>query len=246
MTSQKRVAVEPADTRQVFGKKTDISLDVVVKNGLTSAIKSVALRENGADPAYQPNLMEASQKFAANEEVHVLWEPGDKKDANFDLGVVLEDDRIVEFLNVPLAKLSSLTLQEADGVAFVDYEQTDGTKGSTKDAALAAKAEAEAAEAERKAQEEAAAAAAAAAAQEAAQQQAAPVAEPTYTQEPTYVAEPTYTEPTYVAEPTYTEPVAPAEPTYSEPAPAEPAPVEAPSQSDESCLGDDIVLRVQD
>ena len=121
---------------QVLGTKKDGAQELKMKNGLSSAITAVSLRVSG-EQAYQSNLVESGKKVAANEEV-LVYVDGVKADANYDIRVTKEGGGDVEFLAIPVSKIASLTLKEADGKTYVDYVGTDKKNGSTKDAAAAA------------------------------------------------------------------------------------------------------------
>jgi hypothetical protein len=122
----------------VLGAKKEGALELTMKNGLGSALTAVSLRASG-EQAYQNNLVASGKKVAANEEVRLYVEDA-KADAAYDIRVTKEGGGDVEFLAVPVSKIASLTLKEADGKAYVDYVGIDKANGSTKDTAVAAAA----------------------------------------------------------------------------------------------------------
>ena len=129
---------DKASELQVLGTQKDGAQEIKMKNGLASALTAVALRVSG-EQAYQNNLLASGKKVAANEEVR-LFVDGVKAEATYDIRVTKESGGDVEFLAVPVSKIASLTLKEADGKAYVDYVGIDKANGSTKDTAVAAAA----------------------------------------------------------------------------------------------------------
>lgn len=116
----------------VLGTKSETSVEVQLTNGLSKGVTAFCLSEAGAEE-YGENLLTEASIIAANEEAILYASPNDAE-ANFDIRVRLEgSDEYVEFVNVPLATSSSVTLKSADGSYFVDYVAADGTKGSTKE-----------------------------------------------------------------------------------------------------------------
>ena len=133
-TQQTESKEEKALESQVLGAKKEGALELTMKNGLGSALTAVSLRASG-EQAYQNNLVASGKKVAANEEVRLYVEDA-KADAAYDIRVTKEGGGDVEFLAVPVSKIASLTLKEADGKAYVDYVGTDRQNGSTKDATV--------------------------------------------------------------------------------------------------------------
>ena len=252
-TQQAEKKEEKKSEQQVLGTKKDGAQELKMKNGLSSALTAVSLRVSG-EQTYQSNLVASGKKVATSEEV-LLYVDGVKADANYDIRVTKESGGDVEFLAVPVSKIASLTLKEADGKAYVDYVGTDKQNGSTKDAAAAAGTTAAAA-----AGAAAAGAAAASDSSQAAQdtsaggaqsQESAPAATDN-SSDNGYVTEQYYESDGYdsggysgggESYVTYEAPAqtyeAPAQ-TYEAPAPA-PAP-SAPAQTQDSCVPD-LVLR---
>ena len=170
------------DSRAVVGVQAEGSTEVAAVNGLGSNIVSVAVRPSASDQ-WSDNMLEEGTTIAADQEVRLFVEGGASK---CDVLVSTEAGDSLEFLDVPLDGVKKVTFLKGDDVCYVDYTTSEDTEGSTKEAALARKAQEEAeakakAEAEakeeaerkareeeerRKAEEEAAAAEAAAAAEE--------------------------------------------------------------------------------
>ena len=161
-------------------------------------------------------------------------EAGSEQQLTYDFSLAYEDGHTVEITGLGLDDIEEAELWFEDEVGFVKYKSADsGKEVSTKETALALKAQkqAEAAAAEQAKKEEAERAAAEAAAAQA-QAEAAAVQEQ-YEQQ--YYEQPTYEQPTY-EQPVYDQPV------YEQPADSGGQDQDV-SQSGESCLGGQGVLR---
>jgi len=206
---------EPVDERQVLGVEEEGATEIALTNSLGNSLGSVCIRKSGGE-AYGENLLADGASIAEGEQVRLFIaadsaaaeeteEATEGEEAaegeevaapTYDILVSLavddSDPVDVEFLNVPVDAVSEMTLRQDDEVAFVDYKKAEGEEGSTRDDALARKAE-----------------------QEAQVQEESNYEEPAYDyyEEPSY--QETYTEPSY-SEPSYTPPVeAPAAPTQN-------------------------------
>ncbi|MEE0028484.1 MAG: hypothetical protein U0J70_12910 [Atopobiaceae bacterium] len=235
------------DSLKAVGSKKSAAFSVALTNGLGADVTSVQIKASDASE-YDSNLLGTDEKIANGEAVRLYVPKSDDAPSSYDVKVTLVDEdeevREVEFAAALASDYSTVSLLEADGVAYVEYATKNDEKGSTKEAALAQKAEQEVQEQE-------------------VYDEPKPDAYESDTYEPdayepetyepdTYEVESepeTYYEPEpeptyYEPEPTYSEP----EPTYSEPEPTYQevaAPVEAPvapTQTGDACAGD-VVLR---
>ncbi|MDO4537199.1 MAG: hypothetical protein Q4B54_03475 [Coriobacteriales bacterium] len=217
-TSQKS-----SDGLKAIGTAQEGGLDILLTNALTTPIASLTLSEAGSD-AYGDNLMASGQTLAANEQAHLLLDSSYAADKTYDLRASMDGGSFFDYKNLPLANIQKLSLHDADGYAYLEYTLKDGSVVSNKAEAEAQRDAAQAA---------AMAAAAGTAAMETAQENTTDQNAAQSTDQTTDQS----SADTQVSEPAAYE--APAETVYVETAPAQ----EAPAQSTDSCLGDDVVLR---
>jgi colicin import membrane protein len=159
--STEQAATTVEDTRPCIGTEADGSLDVIITNGLGADVTALSVKAS-TDEAYPVSMIASGVSYAAGEEDHLYYAPASTDTSvTYDLSLTLADGTVDTFEAVPLAQVASMTfLTDADtGVAYVDYEATDGTSASTKDAAVAKKQAADAAAAQAQADAEAQAAA---------------------------------------------------------------------------------------
>ncbi|WP_285823804.1 hypothetical protein [Schaedlerella arabinosiphila] len=256
---------------RTIGEESGDALRLLLTNQTGSEITGLSVKASSGEEASE-NLLGEDMKIGIEETICMYYTPGkadseqgEKVRTTYDISLSYEDGRVVEITGLELDDMEKAELCFEEEVGFVKYTSADsGKEISTKETALALraqqqakaaaekqkKAEAEAAAAEQAKKDAQAAAAAQAQAETAAQTQyeqqyyEQPVyQEPVY-EEPVY-QEPVYEEPVY-QEPVYEEPVY-QEPVYEEPVYEEPADSggqnQDVSQSGEGCLGGQGVLR---
>ena len=215
--------------RPFMGEKADGSWEILLNNGLDKEITELCLRPSGTTK-WSANLLgtsDSSEAFAAGYEGYLLYLSPEKgaevdKPVNYDVRVTMANGGKHRYSEVPLVDGDSVTLKfgPQTGVSFVKILRADGSEASTRKAALERKAAQQAkkaAEEEAKRAEEEAAATAATGTQN---------TEETYYEEDAYYEDGGYEEEYYEPEP---------EPYYE--------PEAAPAQSEEDCLGDDVVFK---
>lgn len=170
------VAEEAAVDYQVIGTG---STEVLVTNKTGADITGITIK-NSASEEYPENMMAVGSKFAQEETVQLLYTPvpaeeqvtesteatSDKAiNELYDIRLSYEDGSVIEIQDVALSGMHDIELCYSDEVGYLTYVDAEtGEQVSTKETALAQKAEAEAAataaaEAEAAAAEEAATAA---------------------------------------------------------------------------------------
>lgn len=246
---------EEEEEYQTIGEETGDALRILLTNQTGEEIIGLSVKASSAGEESE-NLLDKGMKIGKEETVYMYYTPekadseeGEKTRTTYDLSLSCADERVVEITGLELEDMESAELCFEDEVGFVKYKSADsGKEISTKETALALKAQKQAkaaAEEKKKAEAEQAkkdaeAVAAAQAQKEAeaaaAQAQAEAAAQGQYEQQ--YYEQPTYQEPVY-EEPVYQEPVY-EEPVYEQPADSGGQDV---GQSGESCLGGQGVLR---
>ena len=229
----KETVKEPETTKAydvTIGRKTDKTVDTVLKNTLSQTITSVKIREQGSD-SFSDNLLGADQSFDTGQTLHWFYEPAEPAEAEDPETKKLNPVYIVEFglkngeirtlneFSFPSGK-GTADLCEKDGIVYLTYTSSDGEKVDTFEQEKAA------ADKQKEAQE-------AAAETETSEPAAETVPEQSVAQQPV-VQEPVY------QEPVYQEPVV-EQPAVTEPAPAPTVP-DVGSQGSEGCLGGDVVF----
>ena len=228
ISEEKEVEKEEETEYKTIGEESRDALRILLTNQMGGDIIGLSVKESTAKEA-SDNLLDEGMRIK-EEETLCLY--------------------VVEITGLELDDMEEAELHFEDEVGYVTYKSADsGKEVSTKETALALKAQREAQataekakkeeakkEEERKAAEQAKKEAEAAAAAQA-EAQAQTQYEQQYYEEPTY-QEPVYEEPVY-QEPVYEEPVY-QEPVYEQPADSGGQDV---SQSGESCLGGQGVLR---
>lgn len=246
---------EEEEEYQTIGEETGDALRILLTNQTGEEIIGLSVKASSAGEESE-NLLDKGMKIGKEETVYMYYTPekadseeDEKTRTTYDLSLSCADERVVEITGLELEDMEAAELCFEDEVGFVKYKSADsGKEISTKETALALKAQKQAkaaAEEKKKAEAEQAkkdaeAAAAAQAQKEAeaaaAQAQAEAAAQGQYEQQ--YYEQPTYQEPVY-EEPVYQEPVY-EEPVYEQPADSGGQDV---GQSGESCLGGQGVLR---
>ena len=231
---------EKEEEYKTIGKESENAYKLLLTNHTGDKITGFTVKASKAEEASQ-NLLESGMIIENEEIVCVYYTPedveaeaGSEQQLTYDFSLAYEDGHIVEITGLGLDDIEEAELWFEDEVGFVKYKSADsGKEVSTKETALALKAQkqAEAAAAEQAKKEEAERAAAEAAAAQA-QAEAAAVQEQ-YEQQ--YYEQPTYEQPTY-EQPVYDQPV------YEQPADSGGQDQDV-SQSGESCLGGQGVLR---
>ncbi len=251
ISEEKEVEKEEETEYKTIGEESRDALRILLTNQMGGDIIGLSVKESTAKEA-SDNLLDEGMRIEEAETVCLYYTPeeGDpaedsKTPVTYDLSLAYEDEQVVEITGLELDDMEEAELYFEDEVGYVTYKSADsGKEVSTKETALALKAQKEAQaaaekakkEEERKAAEQAKKEAEAAAAAEA-EAQAQTQYEQQYYEQPTY-REPVYEEPVY-QEPVYEEPVY-EEPVYEQPADSGGQDV---SQSGESCLGGQGVLR---
>lgn len=129
----------------VVGVQDEAALKVMLTNGLVDDIQAIAVRAKGVDQ--WPQSLLADDALIVHGTEVTLYVPADTTATAYELRVIA-GGRTYEFTEIPLANIAAFTLKTDDAVAYVDYQLTDGTRGSTKDAVAAAALEKEKAEVE--------------------------------------------------------------------------------------------------
>ncbi len=228
--------VEKEETEyKTIGEESEDAYKLLLTNHTGDKITGFTVKASNVEEPSQ-NLLESGMTIDNEEIVCVYYTPQDmgadagaEKQAQitYDLSLTYEDGHTVEITGLGLEDIEQAELCFEDEVGFVKYKSADsGKEVSTKETALALKAQkqAEAAAAEQAKKEEAERAAAEAAAAQA--QAEAAAAQVQYEQQ--YYEQPTYEQPVY------------DQPVYDQPADSGGQDV---SQSGESCLGGQGVLR---
>lgn len=251
----KEAEKEEEEEYQTIGEETGDAVRILLTNQTGEEIIGLSVKASSAGEESE-NLLDKGMKIGKEETVYMYYTPekadseeDEKTRTTYDLSLSCADERVVEITGLELEDMEAAELCFEDEVGFVKYKSADsGKEISTKETALALKAQKQAkaaAEEKKKAEAEQAkkdaeAAAAAQAQKEAeaaaAQAQAEAAAQGQYEQQ--YYEQPTYQEPVY-EEPVYQEPVY-EEPVYEQPADSGGQDV---GQSGESCLGGQGVLR---
>lgn len=256
ISEEKEVEKEEETEYKTIGEESRDALRILLTNQMGGDIIGLSVKESTAKEA-SDNLLDEGMRIKEEETLCLYYTPeeGDSAEdsktlVTYDLSLAYEDEHVVEITGLELDDMEEAELHFEDEVGYVTYKSADsGKEVSTKETALALKAQREAQaaaekakkeeakkEEERKAAEQAKKEAEAAAAAQA-EAQAQTQYEQQYYEEPTY-QEPVYEEPVY-QEPVYEEPVY-QEPVYEQPADSGGQDV---SQSGESCLGGQGVLR---
>lgn len=251
-SGEKEVEKEEENEYKTIGKESEDALRILLTNQTGGEIIGLSVKASSAEEA-SDNLMDEGSRIEEEETVCVYYTP-EKEDAEadqksritYDLSLSYEEEQVVEITGLELEDMEEAELYFEDEVGYVKYKSVDsGKEVSTKETALALKAQKEAQaaaekakkEEEQKAAEQAkkeAEAAAAAQAQAEAEAQAQAQYEQQYYEQPVY-QEPVYEEPVY-QETVYEEPV------YEQPADSGGQNQDV-NQSGESCLGGQGVLR---
>lgn len=227
--------VEKEEEYKIIGKESEDAYKLLLTNHTGDKITGFTVKASNAEEASQ-NLLESGM-IIENEEIVCAYytpedveaEAGSEQQITYDFSPAYEDGHTVEITGLGLDDIEQAELWFEDEVGFVKYKSADsGKEISTKETALALKAQkqAEAAAAEQAKKEEAERAAAEAAAAQA-QAEAAAVQEQ-YEQQ--YYEQPTYEQPVY------------DQPVYEQPADSGGQDQDV-SQSGEGCLGGQGVLR---
>lgn len=257
----KEVEQEEKSEYRIIGEESGDALRLLLTNQTGSEITGLSVKASSGEEASE-NLLGEDMKIGIEETICMYYTPGkadseqgEKARTTYDISLSYEDGRVVEITGLELDDMEKAELCFEEEVGFVKYTSADsGKEISTKETALALRAQQQAkaaAEKQKKAEAEAAAAEqakkdaqAAAAAQAQAETAAQTQYEQQYYEQPVY-QEPVYEEPVY-QEPVYEEPVY-QEPVYEEPVYEEPADSggqnQDVSQSGEGCLGGQGVLR---
>lgn len=229
--------VEKEEEYKTIGKESEDAYKLLLTNHTGDKITGFTVKASNAEEPSQ-NLLESGMIIENEEIVCVYYTPEDVKaeagseqqaQITYDFSLAYEDGHTVEITGLGLDDIEQAELWFEDEVGFVKYKSADsGKEVSTKETALALKAQkqAEAAAAEQAKKEEAERAAAEAAAAQA-QAEAAAVQEQ-YEQQ--YYEQPTYEQPVY------------DQPVYEQPADSGGQDQDV-SQSGEGCLGGQGVLR---
>ena len=244
ISEEKEVEKEEETEYKTIGEESRDALRILLTNQMGGDIIGLSVKESTAKEA-SDNLLDEGMRIKEEETLCLYYTPeeGDsaedsKTPVTYDLSLAYEDEHVVEITGLELDDMEEAELHFEDEVGYVTYKSADsGKEVSTKETALALKAQREAQAAAEKAKKEEAKKEAEAAAAAQAEAQAQTQYEQQYYEEPTY-QEPVYEEPVY-QEPVYEEPVY-QEPVYEQPADSGGQDV---SQSGESCLGGQGVLR---
>lgn len=242
---------EEKEEYRMIGEESGDSVRCLLTNLTGKEIIGLSVKASSAEEPSE-NLLDKGMKVGKEETVCMYYTPekpdpeeGESARTTYDLILSYEDDQVVEVTGLELEDMEAAELCFEDEVGFAKYKSADsGKEISTKETALALKAQKQAkaaAEEKKKAEAERAAAEQAkkdAEAAEAAQAQAEAAAQVQYEQQ--YYEQPVYQEPVY-EEPVYQEPVY-EEPVYEQPADSGGQNQDV-GQSGESCLGGQGVLR---
>ena len=134
---------QTTDARQVLGKQSAEAQEIALTNGLAGNVTQLSIRVTGQKD-YGENLIAKDGKVAKGEEVRLFVEKQKDSKSTIDIKVKVDGKNDpVEFSAVPVTDIATVKLAEADGVAFVEYTDAKGAKGSTKDKALEAKKQAD-------------------------------------------------------------------------------------------------------
>jgi uncharacterized membrane protein YgcG len=142
------------DSLPSLGEKSDSTAQVVVENGLGVTVTQIQLRQTGTED-WSEGILTSDQTLEADAKANLYYDSAYATDGDVDVQVTAQDGTMLVFEGVDLGAYQSMTLLSGDGVSYVDFTGTDKETGSTKQAALDAKAAKE--EAEKKAAEEEAA-----------------------------------------------------------------------------------------
>ncbi len=245
----KEVEQEEKSEYRIIGEESGDALRLLLTNQTGSEITGLSVKASSGEEASE-NLLGEDMKIGIEETICMYYTPGkadseqgEKVRTTYDISLSYEDGRVVEITGLELDDMEKAELCFEEEVGFVKYTSADsGKEISTKETALALRAQQQAkAAAEKQKEAEAAAAEQAkkdAQAAAAAQAQAETAAQTQYEQQ--YYEQPVYQEPVY-EEPVYQEPVY-EEPVYEEPADSGGQNQDV-SQSGEGCLGGQGVLR---
>lgn len=237
ISDDKEVEKEEEAEYKTIGKESEEAYKLLLTNHTGDKITGFTVKASNAEEPSQ-NLLESGMTIENEEIVCVYYTPqdmdaeaGSEKQAQitYDFSLAYEDGHTVEINGLGLDDIEQAELWFEDEVGFVKYKSADsGKEVSTKETALALKAQkqAEAAAAEQAKKEEAERAQAEAAAAQA--QAEAAAAQTQYEQQ--YYEQPTYEQPVY------------DQPVYDQPADSGGQDQDV-SQSGESCLGGQGVLR---
>ncbi len=244
------VEQEEKSEYRTIGEESGDALRLLLTNQTGSEITGLSVKASSGEEASE-NLLGEDMKIGIEETICMYYTPGkadseqgEKARTTYDISLSYEDGRVVEITGLELDDMEKAELCFEEEVGFVKYTSADsGKEISTKETALALRAQQQAkaaAEKQKKAEAEAAAEQAKKDAQAAAaaQAQAETAAQTQYEQQ--YYEQPVYQEPVY-EEPVYQEPVY-EEPVYEEPADSGGQNQDV-SQSGEGCLGGQGVLR---
>ena len=237
----KEVEQEEKSEYRTIGEESGDALRLLLTNQTGSEITGLSVKASSGEEASE-NLLGEDMKIGIEETICMYYTPGkadseqgEKVRTTYDISLSYEDGRVVEITGLELDDMEKAELCFEEEVGFVKYTSADsGKEISTKETALALRAQLQAkaaAEKQKKAEAEAAAAEQAkkdAQAAAAAQAQAETAAQIQYEQQ--YYEQPVYQEPVY------------EEPVYEEPADSGGQNQDV-SQSGEGCLGGQGVLR---
>lgn len=195
MSEDKEVEKEEETEYKTIGKESEDAYKLLLTNQTGDEITGFAIKVSSSQEASQ-NLLEEGMKIEKEETVCVYYTPeksdekqGTEVKVTYDFSLSYTDGHVVEITGLGLEDMEEAKLCFEDEVGFVKYKKDGSEEVSTKETALALKAQKEAQEAaaaqaqkEKEEAEQAAAQAEAEAAAQAQQQYYEPEYSPEYNQ----------------------------------------------------------------